>query len=70
MDNKHRAHFSINSRTLSKFRHVSSIEGFSMSNLVESMIDEYLLNYDNVGYREIGIIAYRAEKFKKGASRK
>lgn len=70
MNNKHRAHFSISSRTLSKFRHVSSIENFSMSKLIESMIDEYLQNYENVGYREIGIIAYKAEKFKKGASRK
>lgn len=70
MNNKHRAHFSIDSRTLGRFRHVSSIESFSMSKLVESMIDEYLQSYEKVGHREIGIIAFKAEKFKKGASRK
>ncbi|WP_460129641.1 hypothetical protein [Pseudomonas sp. S3_A09] len=70
MDNKHRAHFSIDSRTLSKFRHVSSIESFSMSKLVESMIDEYLQSYEKVGYRNVGIIAYRVDKFKKGGNEK
>lgn len=70
MNNKHKAHFSISSRTLSKFRHVSSIEGFSMSKLIESMIDEYLQSYETVGYRNVGIIAYRVDKFKKGASEK